>query len=54
MKKLMVLDTKRAVVKVIAFKLTNCEINIHFAKNLMEGGRPDRFDDTMIGTQEGV
>jgi hypothetical protein len=53
MKKLMVLVTRSVVIRVVALKLISCEISIHFAKNPMEGGRPDKFEATMIGIQEG-
>lgn len=53
MKKLMVLEISRVVIRSVALKLTSCEISIHFAKNPIEGGSPDKFDETMIGTHDG-
>jgi len=53
MKKLMILEVRRVVTKSVALKLISCAISIHFAMNPIEGGRPERFEDTTIGTQEG-
>jgi len=53
MKKLIVLEIRSVVVKTIALRLISCEISIHFARNPIEGGKPDRFEATMIDSQDG-
>jgi hypothetical protein len=53
MKKLMVLNTRSLETRAVALKLISCEISIHFARNPIEGGSPERLEDTMIGNHVG-